>query len=120
MTMKKVLFHYTNEKGAEAINEEQVIKASTKANDDAAFGEGTYFTSKNPIDHSKEQIRRNNYDDGPSYYNSKQFEDKTDYVVAVSLGEDEFNKVDGTKRDIYVAPGDVDLTTHDHLILKNK
>jgi len=58
---KKTLFHYTNEEGAKGIKDTNVIKQSSRARGDAAFGDGVYFTDRLPSS-NKLDIAANNYD----------------------------------------------------------
>ena len=56
-----VLYHYTNKESADAIDKSKLILKSVqrKVGDDAAFGEGTYFTSLPPQKDKLELVRNN-------------------------------------------------------------
>ena len=55
-----VYYHYTTKSGAEAINKSKKINKSRQHDsvDDAALGDGCYFTNMDPDNYTKEQIAK--------------------------------------------------------------
>jgi hypothetical protein len=55
------LYHYTDERGAQAIGASKMLRQSVDTTYDAAFGTGVYSTKMSPWHYSKNEIARNNW-----------------------------------------------------------
>ncbi len=63
-TPTRRLYHSTNEQGAKGIRKDKTIRESLDIGGDTAMGRGAYLHSLNPRKVSKQDLVRNNYDDG--------------------------------------------------------
>ena len=102
------LYHYTDASGHAEIKRTKVIRRSQQGQQrDGIFGDGVYLTSLDPHDHNKEEIARNNWNNG-----WRGNLDKTGYYIEIemsSLDNDlvEANSTDG--RDVYIYKSDIYL-----------
>ena len=102
------LYHYTDASGHAEINRTKVIRLSQRGQQrDGIFGDGVYLTTLDPHDHNKEEIARNNWNNG-----WRANLGKSDYYIEIemsSLDRDllEANNSDG--RDVYIYKSDIDL-----------
>ena len=102
------LYHYTDASGHAEIKRTNVIRRSQRGQQrDGIFGDGVYLTSLDPHDHNKEEIARNNWNNG-----WRANLGKSDYYIEIemsSLDRDllEANNSDG--RDVYIYKSDIDL-----------
>ena len=112
------LYHYTDASGHATIRRTKVIRCSRRGQQvDGIFGEGVYLTSLNPKDHDKEEIAKNNWNNG---WNGNL--DKTDYYFEIDIPPSDrnlrpVNSPDG--RDVYVFEADLDLDDFDWISGKN-
>ena len=106
------LYHYTDVSGAAEIERTKVIRCSRRGQQrDGIFGEGVYLTSLNPRDHDKEEIAKNNWNEG---WRGKL--DKTDYYIEIEISpsDRDLSKVDsGDGRDVYIYKSDIHLDDFD-------
>ena len=79
---------------------------------------GVYFTSLDPS-HDPKSILLNNYDDRGFVINSKPLWAKIEWVVEVYIDEDEVEKIEESNRDVYLYPGDVNLTKYQWKVYQN-
>ena len=106
------LYHYTDASGHATIRRTNVIRCSRRGEQiDGIFGEGVYLTSLNPNDHDKEEIAKNNWNNG-----WKGNLNKTDYYFEIDIPRShrdlrEVDLRDG--RDVYVYEADLDLDDFD-------
>ena len=104
-------YHYTSAESADKIDESKVIKGSTKKVRDAFYGDGVYLTDKKAEEYTRTQIAKNNYGKGDDSYK------KLEKYVEVSLPKNEVEKCDtGSRRQVYLYRGDLDLNKYDHSI----
>ena len=90
-------YHYTNEEGADAINESGTLKHTEVVDDiDAVGGAGIYVTDLDPEEHSKTDILENNYG-GESPEN----DDKADYYVGFTVSTERWD-VEEVRDHVYV------------------
>ena len=104
-------YHYTSAESASKIDQSKVIIGSTQNNHDALYGDGVYLTDKKAEDYTRTHIARNNY--GPR----DGLQSKLEKYVEVSLPANEVQKCDtSSNRQVYLYPGDLDLSKYDHSI----
>ena len=102
------IYHYTDASGHAEIKRTKVIRRSQRGQQrDGIFGDGVYLTSLDPHDHNKEEIARNNWNNG-----WRANLGKSDYYIEIemsSLDRDllEANNSDG--RDVYIYKSDIYL-----------
>ncbi len=113
-----VLYHYTNEEGAAAIKKSKKIRKSVGAGADAAFGDGTYFTSLSPRN-AASMIYHNNWGLPRSLVDAVD-RLRVEYFIKVSFPDDDPNLEQcktRTNRDIWLYAGsDVNLKHFKHEI----
>jgi hypothetical protein len=80
-----VLFHYTPSDGAKAIQASKKLKKSDNQIGDAVFGNGVYFTSKSPWNHSKVDIIINNWGVDRKQAEKIAQQGRVNYVVLVYI-----------------------------------
>lgn len=91
-------YHYTNQKGANGINESGTIRPSTDRVRDAAGGEGIYVTDLDPEEHSKPDILKNNY-----IQENTGNKDHADYYVGLTVSTERWDVEEVPNRDhVYV------------------
>jgi hypothetical protein len=115
-----VLYHYTNEQGANGISETGIIRMSERQNRDAFFGNGVYFTML-PPHISKQIIVQNNWDGRLPLRIVERYirQGKIDFVITVHIPDDDprLKQCDDREgRDIVVYLDDVDLRRFRHSI----
>ena len=112
------LYHYTDASGHATIRRTKVIRCSRRGQQvDGIFGEGVYLTSLNPNDHDKEEIAKNNWNNG-----WKGNLNKTDYYFDIDIPRShrDLRKVSSRDgRDVYVFEADLDLDDFDWISGKN-
>ena len=75
------LYHYTDASGHAEIKRTKVIRRSQRGQQrDGIFGDGVYLTSLDPNDHNKEEIARNNWNNG-----WRENLHKTDYYIEIDM-----------------------------------
>jgi hypothetical protein len=114
-----VLYHYTNEEGAAAIESSKTIRKSVGAGGrDVRYGEGTYFTSLSPREHLS-RVFHNNFG-VPRNKVNEQHRLRVEYIIQVTFpSNDPRLKKCQTKRDIWLyKDSDVDLNKFQYLISK--
>ena len=105
------LYHYTDAKGIAEIKRTHVIRCSLGDQRDGIFGDGVYLTSLNPEDHDKEEIARNNWNNGWEGNLGK-----TEYYIEIEIPRSDenlkkINSRDG--RDVYVYKTDLYLDDYE-------
>ena len=100
------LYHYTDASGHAAIKRTKVIRCSRRGQQiDGIFGEYVYLTSLDPHEHDKEEIAKNNWNNGWEGNLGK-----TDYYFEIDIPPSVRNlrKVNsGDGRDIYAYMADL-------------
>ena len=101
-------YHYTDASGHAAIKRTKVIRCSRRGQQiDGIFGEYVYLTSLDPHEHDKEEIAKNNWNNG-----WKGNLDKSDYYFEIEIptSDRDLRKVNSRDgRDVYVYEADLDL-----------
>ena len=105
------LYHYTDAKGWAEIERTHVIRCSRGDQRDGIFGDGVYLTSLNPKDPDKEDIARNNWNNGWEGNLGK-----TEYYIEIEIPPSDgnlkkINSRDG--RDVYVYETDLYLDDYE-------
>lgn len=112
------LYHYTDASGHAGIKRTKVIRCSRRGQQiDGIFGEYVYLTSLDPHEHDKEEIAKNNWNNG-----WKGNLDKSDYYFEIEIptSDRDLRKVNSRDgRDVYVYEADLDLDDFDWTSGKN-
>ena len=101
-------YHYTDASGHAEIKRTKVIRCSRRGQQiDGIFGEYVYLTSLDPHEHDKEEIAKNNWNNG---WEGNLNLGKTDYYFEIDIPPSDRNlrKVNsGDGRDIYAYMADL-------------
>ncbi|CAH1773185.1 unnamed protein product [Owenia fusiformis] len=108
------VYHYTSEAGIKGIKSSMKIKQSTDKKKDAMLGEGVYFTTMTPRQHSKEEIIRNNWDGAVMAMHTN----RLDWAIELDIPRSRLMKNESDGRDIFAFPGDVNLNDFPHQFIK--
>ena len=110
------LYHYTDKHSARGIKKKQKIYASTDTETDAAWGEGVYFTKMHPAYYSKEEIARNNWNQGLN----RSIRRFLKYCVMVKFSKREVINCSKNGRSIFLYEGNVKLRGRKYAIKKTE
>ncbi|KXJ27911.1 uncharacterized protein LOC110232929 [Exaiptasia diaphana] len=111
----KTLYHYTDEEGAEGIQNSGVIKESRSERGDAAFGSGVYLNDLPPSTPDNELLV-NNYDSAPKETDAN----NVSHVVEIKVPQDKMQNFESqsSSRVVYKHPGDLHLKDYDAKVYK--